>query len=207
MPRQECPRKPKSIIESHYEPRLEHFREGYQILDWENHEAQFIRFRVLTEKVDLTERSILDVGCGVGELYGYLLEKGIRCRYTGIDILPGMIREASERYPSGKFLQGDVIEEGPFPDGSFDVVFCSGIFNLCMGDNYEYLSRAVDSFLTLADHFVLFNLLSCDSPDKADKYFYYVPDRVIGLLESKVHRLEVVTGYLPNDFTIVCELA
>ena len=50
-------------------------------------------------KVDIN--SVVDFGCGIGRLYDTL--GGLFNNYTGIDISEGMIKEAKENYPNGKF--------------------------------------------------------------------------------------------------------
>jgi len=50
-------------------------------------------------------KTILDLACGTGELESKLSRTGIR--FTGVDIAPGMIRAAKQKYPQGKFIVGD----------------------------------------------------------------------------------------------------
>ena len=71
--------------------------------------------------------SFLDVGCGMGRFYGYLLEKkkGL-FTYAGLDSSQAMIDAAKERFPKGIFFLHDVTE--PFPPCQQDVVLCNEIF-------------------------------------------------------------------------------
>jgi SAM-dependent methyltransferase len=57
-----------------------------------------------------------DVGCGPGHVSGYLA--GLGLRPTGVDISPGMIEVARERYPALDFLVGSFAEL-PVPDGAW----------------------------------------------------------------------------------------
>ena len=43
--------------------------------------------------------SIVDIGCGYGDLFGYLRSIGWHGEYVGIDIVPELIEEARRRYP------------------------------------------------------------------------------------------------------------
>ena len=65
-------------LKEHYEPRIRPDRLGYQILDWENQESQFCRFEVLLRRVPLEGRRLLDLGCGVGDLCGFLASRAFR---------------------------------------------------------------------------------------------------------------------------------
>lgn len=50
---------------------------------------------------------VLDVGCGAGEpIARYLVEQG--CLLTGVDIAPGMLSLARERFPDHRWLEADM---------------------------------------------------------------------------------------------------
>ena len=50
--------------------------EDIRSLDWGGRSSQSQRFRVLYEIGIGLESSVLDVGCGHGDFYGYLIRKG-----------------------------------------------------------------------------------------------------------------------------------
>ena len=70
---------------------------------------------------DLKNLSALDVGCGVG-LTGPYLTSSFGSLH-GVDITEGVIMKAAETNPLGHYQVYDS-KELPFPDASFDVVFC-----------------------------------------------------------------------------------
>ena len=49
------------VLKNHYEPRLEKFRDNAAILDWENADAQYKRFRAMTDNIDLHAK--IHTGC------------------------------------------------------------------------------------------------------------------------------------------------
>lgn len=65
--------------------------------------TQEARFNALLAIGDLKGKSILDLGCGLGCLYGYLKELGWKGEYTGIDVLDMMVKGARERFPGVSF--------------------------------------------------------------------------------------------------------
>lgn len=72
---------------------------------------------------------LLDCGCGTGAMLALLSRAYPEKRFTGIDIAPGMIREAEKKKLKGvRFVTGDC-EALPFPDASFDAVICSMSFH------------------------------------------------------------------------------
>ena len=194
-------------IRGHYEPRISSLRENYDILDWASAHTQEARFAVLPRFLDLTGKSLLDVGCGLGDLLTYFERHKLAVDYTGVDILPAMVQAASERHPHGRFICGDVFQASPFGPGSFDVVFCSGTFNLNLGNNMEFLPDALARFFELSRRYVVFNLLHKRSASFDLKYFHYDPDEVLAMLKPLNCHTHIVDDYLPNDFTVLCEKA
>jgi SAM-dependent methyltransferase len=59
--------------------------------------------------------TVVDVGCGSGRVVGELVARGVRA--IGIDLDPGMIEVAAERWPQGEFRIGDATAL-PLDDGS-----------------------------------------------------------------------------------------
>jgi SAM-dependent methyltransferase len=196
------------LIKCYYEPKLCQASDDYAILGWESQEAHALRFQVFFDSVELSGKSILDVGCGLGNLYGFLESRGISFDYLGADILPEMILKAVQHYPKARFIHADVFSDPSIKDGSFDVVSSSGIFNLNLGNNHEFLSMAFARLIRIARESVVFNLLHTRSTDKDEKtYFYFHPDEVMEIIAPSLPEgtsVRIVEEYLPNDFTVVC---
>lgn len=65
--------------------------------------------------------SVLDVGCGLGHLYGTLKKLDIET-YFGVDSSPAMIKKARSHFVKGLFSIGDAYDLSPLP--SADTVVC-----------------------------------------------------------------------------------
>lgn len=194
------------IIRTYYETNMAKNLPEYGILGWECEEAQRLRFDMLLSAVDLEGKVLLDVGCGTGNLLEHIIGKGINVKYTGVDLLDKMIDRAKRKGLAGEFIHVDIFEDRIFENGSFDVIYTSGIFNLDLGNNIDFLKRAVGLFLDLSRQYVVFNLLHKDSPDREDRYFYSSPDEVAELLEDysdRIENVQFIEAYLKNDFTVV----
>jgi len=61
---------------SYFSKRYEEFGDSVKTL-WGGEESQKQRFDVLLSIGDLNGKSVLDVGCGFGDLYGYLRQRKV----------------------------------------------------------------------------------------------------------------------------------
>ena len=88
----------------------------------------------------LSGDKVLDAGCGVGDDCEYMDKK--RFKACGIDLSEGMLREAKERYPQGKYIKADMTNI-PCSDGFFD-----GILANCSLIHVpsELIRKALDEF-------------------------------------------------------------
>lgn len=199
--------KMKFRLINHYENRLDNNVPNYKILDWESSDAQLSRFSVLLENIDLENKTILDAGCGLADLYSFLTKTNVDMSYSGIDISEKMIDRCKNKFPDITFICDDIFQcDKAFNESSFDIVYSSGVFNLNLGNNFDLLKQAIPSFYKISSKYIIFNLLSHKSTDKDSKYYYYSPSEVISLLKTyKFSKIKIVEDYLSNDFTVICE--
>lgn len=82
---------------------------------------------VLAELRNLEPRSILDLGCGTGQLVSRLTKEFPEANVTGLDYSSAMLAKATDRVDAA-LLQGDA-GALPFAAGSYDVVTCTESFH------------------------------------------------------------------------------
>jgi len=79
--------------------------------------------------LDLSDKKILDVGCGWGSWLLLFLSWGVRPQnLCGIDLLPERAEVARQRLPKSEIVLGRA-EALPWPDDSFDLVFQFTVFS------------------------------------------------------------------------------
>lgn len=73
--------------------------------------------------------TLLDVGCGTGEVI-YLLSHDLKDKkYVGLDLTPAMIEAAKLKHiENAEFIVGDA-ENLPFEENTFDIILCSESFH------------------------------------------------------------------------------
>jgi predicted TPR repeat methyltransferase len=191
-------------IRSHYEHRIQSQRESFDVLDWASAQSQRKRFEVFIEHVDLEGKSLLDVGCGLGDLCIELRRRGISASYTGLDLLEKMVNEARRRCPEGDFRVGNLFDPEASYQGMWDVSFASGVFNLNLGNNEQFVPFAVGRMMRHSRRKVVFNMLHQRRTFEPQRYYYSHPDKIRRALAAMGWDLEIIEGYLPNDFTVIC---
>src|SRR5207253_1982593 len=85
-------------IERWYAHKLRQFGYSARALGFGRRGSQERRFEALLALGDLHGASLLDVGCGFGDLLGWLHARGIRPRYFGLDICAPMIEHCRRRH-------------------------------------------------------------------------------------------------------------
>lgn len=197
-------------IRKHYVPRITPGRAHYDILDWAGADTQIARFEVLTKHVALTGKTLLDVGCGLGDLATFLQRKNIPVTYTGVDVVEEMLARAQCEHPKERFVRANVFDpnDETLAGEAFDVVFCSGTLNLNLGNNVEFLGQALSSMLRLTRERLVVNFLHICGDYTDPTYFHYDPNEVLTALTPLCcgENPQLIDNYLPNDFTVICEV-
>lgn len=165
---------------------------------WSRDEDQQTRFNVLLQVGDVVGHSVLDVGCGMGELYRFLLRNEIETDYHGIDLVPEFIDQARNSFPEADFSVGDIFDL--FQPSDF--VLASGALSFKVADNDDYYRQMITKMYGLATEAVAFNMLLQDVHVDNEIYATYDPVEVADWCSALAERVEVMDGYLPQDFTV-----
>lgn len=187
-----------------YQKALQEHPHGIKSYRWSYKKEQELRFaellKVAGSRRNLVQRSILDVGCGRGDLYKYFINQRLQAQYTGIDLMPEFISEAKKHYPKAKFIEKDFLKWQT--NESYDYVIASGLLSVNLsGNNKEYLQASVKKMLNLAKQGIAFNFLTIFRTDKFKRWYYYDPGEIVDWCASlkPVKRLLFSMGYDPED--------
>lgn len=188
-------------IHGRYRKRWE--KDGYSpaSLGW-GKGRQSLRFKKMFERFDVEGKSILDIGCGFGDLNLYL---GGGYEYLGIDIVKEFIEEADRRYQTGEinFAEGEFLNY-EFTK-KFDYCVESGIFNHVMYniDNYTYIEQVMKKAYDLCNCACIFDFRS----DKVDYFeeglFYNDPSKILDMSYHITKRVLLDNSYMPYEFLII----
>ncbi len=163
---------------------------------WASKERQELRFEVFKKLLGykLERATVVDAGCGFGDLYLYLCESGIRPqKYIGLDVHAKMVKEAKKRTRQ-TILQTNILKEKlPYAD----YYLCSGAMNIL--ERFETV-LFIKQMLKFAEKGVIFNILK--GKDYSDTYNKYEPEEMLKLLAFFEGEIEIIEGYLDDDFTV-----
>ncbi len=185
-----------------YEKLYTKHGDSYKSLNWGSQDGQQLRFRILAEIGDISQKHILDVGCGLGHFADWLQTQGIEVMYTGLDVTVSMLDAARKRLSQHDFVEGDFLDESILEGRTFDYVFASGLFYTYKGGALEWQKKTILKLWDLAEKGVAFNNLSSWAEHKEPDEYYSDPCMVLGFCGKITPRVVLRHDYHPGDFTI-----
>lgn len=192
-------KKEKQEYIQRYNERLKRYGKDTRTLGWRRG-RQEIRFEALTGIGTIDGAKVLDVGCGFGDLLGYLKGKGIDVDYHGWDINPNLIEIAREEHPEGTFSVIDVSEYSG--DDEFDYVFSSGIFNYAMSDNEQFIKTSLSTMFDISRRGVATDFMTSYVDYENEDAYYAEPEEIFGYCKGLSMRVALRHDYLPYEFCV-----
>lgn len=186
-----------------YNERLAEFGYDPKSLGWMKG-RQRVRFEALTRFVDLAKiGSVLDVGCGFGDLFGFLRDRGYTGNYVGIDFIERLVEVGREVYPEADLRTSTIADFDA--DVSFDLVVSCGIFNAPHETSEKTLTH-IES--TLGQMFQISNVaasadfISSYVDRRDDGVQYTRPEDVFSFAKQNTKRVALAHDYLPFEFSV-----
>ena len=158
-----------------------HGRDSSYALGWKDLNSQQVRFKAPAGIADLSDHTVLDAGCGYGDLLSCLsgIYKGIK--YTGIEQIPALFDKANKRHghlTNVSFIPGNFTTmDLPVSD----YVFASGSLNYRSADA-EFIFKMIRKLYAACRIGFAFNLLSQIIPNGL--IVAYDPEQIIHFCES-----------------------
>lgn len=168
---------------------------------------QTLRYAKLLAGAKLEGASILDVGCGFGDLFGFLRTSGLtNFRYVGIDAVPEFVAEAQRRFtdPRASFLQMEF--PATFDGPRFDIVVASGAFSLNTGQSYgqslAFVEDALNAMLNLSKEYACADFITNQVDFRRDHLVYYRPQDLLGIAQKLTRRFVVEQDVFPFEYLV-----
>lgn len=164
-------------------------------LHWYSKETQYVRFDVLISHIkDLQNSSLVDIGCGFGDLILYFEKKKNKPNiYVGIDCEEFMIDICKKRFIDESFLKLDILKDTlPFAD----YFICSGAFNILPKNDFL---KAIKVCYEYSKKGFAFNFLTEKSIHDL------TTNEIYDFCKSFCEKVTISEEYLHNDTTIFLE--
>jgi SAM-dependent methyltransferase len=185
-----------------YNSRFEQFGRDIRTVGWGSRSDQWLRFDVLFRGIDPRGKTILDVGCGLGDLVSFLNEKtNGDFRYVGIDVAEELIHDATKLHGrfDRQFQVGDIFS-ARLP--SVDISVLSGALSLKHEGIEAYAVESMKKMFEISQEAASLNFLSKYVDFELDKNMHYQPELVLAWAKKLSKKINLYHDYPLYEFTV-----
>jgi SAM-dependent methyltransferase len=173
-----------------------------QALHWISKQSQQLRFEALYRNFDLEKKSLLDVGCGYGDLFEFLSrEKTLNLEYQGIDFMQEFVEAAKQKFPQNYFFQGDFLELSV--TRKFDFVVGVGITSIRYANSEEYYYSLVKKMYECSNNSAIVTFLRKGEHPENETYITFRPSEILQKYMEITPNLRIISDYLRCEFMLV----
>jgi SAM-dependent methyltransferase len=189
-------------IEKFYTDNFNKYGKNLKSIGWSNKKDQILRFNKIFSGVEYKNKSILDVGCGFGDLYFFLRKKNkdINFKYSGIDITPNFVEITKERLSltNSNIYCGEVFNLNK----KFDIVVASGSmsYNFKGAKNKNLL--LIKKMYEITKKVLSMNFMSSYSDFELKKNLHYNPEEMFQFAKRLSPKVNLIHDYNLYEFTI-----
>lgn len=189
-----------------YQEKNNQYGEGAPENLWRRQESQLRRFVKFKDLIDFNDKNILDVGCGYGDFYNFLVNKSVKPKaYIGCDLMSSHCKVAREKLPDhcqiyeGDFLQIDLPQ--------VDVAILSGTLNAEFEDWERITCSIMDKMWLLSSEVIAFNMqslhgLNGEYKQKVLTYRNINPGYWVEYAHKKTCKYGLYHDYMHYDYTV-----
>ena len=185
-----------------YNERYKKFGRDIRTVGWGSDADQSLRFDVLFRGINPHGKTILDVGCGLGDLVPYLerLTDG-NFYYIGIDVAGELIQDAKIVHARSncEFLIGDIFS---IDLPKVDISVMSGALSLKRDGIEIYARNTLRQMINLSRVAVALNFLTKYVDYEVQHNQHYHPEKVFSWAREYSKRVNLIHDYPLYEFTI-----
>jgi SAM-dependent methyltransferase len=188
-------------IAGYYDELVDRYGHDPRAVDASSADALEARYRSLAEVTPLAGKTVLEVGCGFGDLGAYVTGREDNVTYRGIDVSRRMIDVGREVHPRLDLREANVLD---LDDRErYDVVLAQGVFYL-LGERAEAkMHDLLVKMFQLAREAVGVSAISTWSDRAAETGEYRVdPVALLAYARSLTTSVALRHDYHPGDVTL-----
>ena len=170
-------------LKEHYGEQYSRFGSTSEGVDWgkDKHSAESRQLQMLGLVLEGNDDvSLLDVGCGYGHLADLILRKNMGIEYSGVDVVPEMIRDARKRLPQFNFYNADFLDA---EISDYDYLVCNGILTQKLSattlEMNMFFADFVRKMYNHAKVGIAFNVMSTFVNFQNEKLYYRNPSETL----------------------------
>jgi len=174
--------------------------------DGGGHSRSRVRYAAMAEQIIKEPySSVLDIGCGFADLYGFLTENGWSGSYVGVDLVGDFVQRAQANYPAAEIHKLDDMES-LMDLGEFDFVIAVSIFNLKFEDeqNKSHIEDMIKRMFALCKRACIFDFMTTNVDFKSPIGWHTDPLWALQLAQKHTRRVSFSADYMPYEFCITC---
>lgn len=185
-----------------YNRRFVQHGRDIKTVGWGSEESQRLRFEVLFRGLNPRGKTILDVGCGLGDLIPFLEHRtGGDFKYIGIDIAEKLVENARSIYghEGRTFFAGDLFS---IDVPQVDIAVLSGALSLKVKGIEEYAQATMKRMFELSNEAACLNFLTKYVDFELKKNQHYQPEEVFSNAKKISMRVNLHHDYPLYEFTV-----
>ena len=185
-----------------YNTRFDKYGRDIKTVGWGSEKDQLLRFEMLFRGLDPTGKTILDIGCGLGDMVPFLQQKtGNNFIYIGIDIAEKLIGDAQKAYGSKviSFHTGDIFSV-TVPE--VDIAVMSGALSFKMEGIEAYAFETMNIMYLLSRMAACLNFLTKYVDFELEKNQHYSPESVFSKAKALSKHVNLYHDYPLYEFTV-----
>ncbi len=192
----------KEYVIDFFTKRLLHFKDSPEAVGWTK-TGQLLRYEAVYKFINPEGKKILDFGCGKGDFYGFLKEKGWNVNYTGIDINPSLIKLAQKNYPETNFYIKD-IETEPLNE-VFEYTVIIGVFNLSLSNVKNLMQRCLKILFENTKERLIFTCLNNKTKFRDIGVTYFSAEELKSFAKTLTQDFQILDNVIEGDLFLILD--
>lgn len=195
-------------LKTYYQGLFDQHGNSVEAVQHVSQNSQYKRFEILCG-IDSEINSIIDIGCGLGDMYHFLKQANYRGDYLGLDFVDAFIDTANQQFRDDKQAKFEIfdINSHTIP-ATYDYILLSGVFNNNTSNAKEFMLSTIEKMFNACQKGVAFNAMSTYVDFFNEELFYIDPLEVfdfckkLGAHVVLKHDYVVKEGSVPYEFTM-----
>jgi SAM-dependent methyltransferase len=190
----------KDFIVKRYTDRFNELGYSPKTLGWFK-KRHFLRYKILLDNWEYNNNSLLDFGCGFGDMYSYIKQHQLKIDYFGVDINSILINKGKSLYKDINLSCCDFLNLKNRPN--YDFIVSSGVHNLKLTDNISFINKTFKVFNESSKQGFSINFLSDKCQYFENDLYYTSPEYILKIAYNYSNNIILRNDYMPYEFTLI----